>query len=98
MNPVRDGRQVDPEIASLLGEAAGQIAKNIEAAKTPFEVWKENPSALQQMSDEPSYYNRPLVKEPVWVWSVPLYFYGGRSGRRIACACCRCSIVGWPFQ
>src|SRR5262245_23738443 len=85
MIPVRDGRQVDSEIASLLGEAAGQIAKNIESAKTPFEVWKENPSAPQQMRDQPTYYNRPLVKQPVWVWSVPAYFYvGGAAGASLA--------------
>jgi len=97
MNPVRDGRQVDPEIGSLLGEAAGQIAKNIEAAKTPFEVWKENPSALQQMSDEPSYYNRPLVKQPVWVWSVPLYFYaGGAAGASLALAAAAQLLDGRP--
>jgi len=87
MSSIRDGRQVDPEIASLLGEAAGQIAKNIDAAKTPFEVWKESPSALQQISHEPTYYNRPLVKEPVWVWPIPLYFYvGGVAGASLALA------------
>lgn len=25
----------------------------------------------------PSYYDRPAIKEPVWIWSVPAYFYVG---------------------
>ena len=29
----------------------------------------------------PTYYEKPLLKEPVWIWTVPLYFYvGGVSG------------------
>jgi len=27
--------------------------------------------------DEPTYYDRPALKEPVWIWSVPAYFYAG---------------------
>jgi formate-dependent nitrite reductase membrane component NrfD len=28
-----------------------------------------------------TYYDRPMLKEPVWIWTVPLYFYvGGVSG------------------
>ena len=28
-----------------------------------------------------TYYGRPVLKEPVWIWTVPLYFYvGGVSG------------------
>jgi len=31
--------------------------------------------------DTPTYHNRPVLKEPVWIWSVPVYFYvGGMSG------------------
>ena len=29
----------------------------------------------------PTYYGRPVLKEPVWIWSVPLYFWvGGVAG------------------
>ncbi len=29
----------------------------------------------------PAYYDKPLLKEPVWIWTVPMYFYaGGVSG------------------
>ena len=31
--------------------------------------------------DTPTYHDRPVLKEPVWIWSVPVYFYlGGMSG------------------
>lgn len=85
MNTYRDGRAIDPEIASLLGEAADQVAKRVEEATTPFEVWKQNTPALQRKAEAPTYYDRPLVKEPVWVWSVPGYFYaGGAAGAALA--------------
>jgi len=30
---------------------------------------------------DPTYYSKPLLKQPVWIWTVPLYFYaGGVSG------------------
>jgi formate-dependent nitrite reductase membrane component NrfD len=32
-----------------------------------------------------TYYGRPLLKEPVWIWAVPLYFYaGGAAGAAAA--------------
>jgi formate-dependent nitrite reductase membrane component NrfD len=33
------------------------------------------------MTESPTYYDRPTLKEPVWIWSVPAYFYvGGAAG------------------
>jgi formate-dependent nitrite reductase membrane component NrfD len=33
------------------------------------------------MTPAPTYYDRPVLKEPVWIWTVPMYFYaGGVSG------------------
>ena len=33
------------------------------------------------MMPAPTYYDRPVLKEPVWIWTVPMYFYvGGVSG------------------
>ncbi len=30
---------------------------------------------------DPTYYDRPVLKEPVWIWAVPAYFYvGGTAG------------------
>ncbi|HEY3837775.1 MAG TPA: NrfD/PsrC family molybdoenzyme membrane anchor subunit [Bryobacteraceae bacterium] len=32
-------------------------------------------------STDPTYYRKPAIKEPVWIWTVPMYFYvGGVSG------------------
>ncbi|MGH2787874.1 MAG: NrfD/PsrC family molybdoenzyme membrane anchor subunit [Actinomycetota bacterium] len=32
-----------------------------------------------------TYYGRPILKEPVWIWAVPLYFYcGGAAGAAAA--------------
>lgn len=28
-------------------------------------------------AEGPTYYDRPVIKEPVWIWSVPAYFYSG---------------------
>ena len=31
--------------------------------------------------EEPrSYYDRPVVKPPVWTWEIPLYFFAGGTG------------------
>jgi formate-dependent nitrite reductase membrane component NrfD len=33
------------------------------------------------VSDLATYYDRPVLKEPVWIWTVPLYFFaGGAAG------------------
>jgi len=38
-------------------------------------------SATKRGTDMRSYYDRPVIKEPVWTWEVPLYiFTGGVSG------------------
>jgi formate-dependent nitrite reductase membrane component NrfD len=32
-----------------------------------------------------TYYDRPMIKEPVWIWAVPVYFYaGGAAGAAAA--------------
>src|SRR5438067_8422987 len=32
------------------------------------------------MSDPRSYYGRPVLKEPVWTWEIPAYFFTGGIG------------------
>src|SRR5438067_6683969 len=32
------------------------------------------------MSDPRSYYGRPVIKEPVWTWEIPAYFFFGGLG------------------
>ena len=37
--------------------------------------------------DSPTYYGRPLLKSPVWIWTVPAYFYvGGVAGAAMVLA------------
>ena len=33
------------------------------------------------MSDPRSYYGRPVLKEPVWTWEIPAYFFTGGLAR-----------------
>ncbi|HEX5760691.1 MAG TPA: NrfD/PsrC family molybdoenzyme membrane anchor subunit [Thermoanaerobaculia bacterium] len=72
-----DGRYVDPELGLLLGEAASQ---RIEATSAR-EVWRDVATSLPAPGEGPTYYDRPVLKEPVWIWSVPVYFWvGGTMG------------------
>src|SRR5581483_11892269 len=73
-------RYIDPTIATLEGEGSQQRALkpeehlNREAAR----VWTELPEPSE---DEPTYYNRPVLKESVWTWDIPAYYYlGGAAG------------------
>lgn len=39
------------------------------------------PSSDEGRRADPTYYDRPVLKEPTWIWSVPAYFYtGGAAG------------------
>jgi formate-dependent nitrite reductase membrane component NrfD len=72
-----DGRNIDPGIGILEGEGADQaVPRRREAAEgaVPYEVWEQLPS---RPDGEVTYYDRPAIKEPVWIWAVPAYFYAG---------------------
>ena len=72
-----DGRDIDPERGELSGEGAQQRVK--EPPKSGFTP--DNIPASGATSATPSYYGQPVLKQPVWIWSVPLYFYvGGTAG------------------
>lgn len=75
-----DGRNIDLAIGTLSGEAANQTTlatkKDIALHSQAFPYV---PS--RQSSDSPSYYDHPMLKQPVWIWSIPTYFYvGGVAG------------------
>src|SRR5207248_9405075 len=79
MNPSPgDGRNIDPASGILEGEASEQkvpAERERREGAVPFDVWS-SPSG-----DGSTYYGRPVLKEPVWIWSVPAYFYaGGTAG------------------
>jgi formate-dependent nitrite reductase membrane component NrfD len=76
-----DGRHIAPELGLLAGEGSLQrIDTTSEAYPTRTSVWRNLPSHSYQ-AEEPTYYGRPVLKEPVWIWTVPTYFYvGGTAG------------------
>jgi formate-dependent nitrite reductase membrane component NrfD len=83
-----DGRNIDPTIGALQGEGSEQQVPEDRAhaeGAAPFAVWEEAPSEEGRTggptSFEPTYYERPVLKQPVWIWAVPAYFFtGGVSG------------------
>ncbi|HEX4748819.1 MAG TPA: NrfD/PsrC family molybdoenzyme membrane anchor subunit [Bryobacteraceae bacterium] len=75
-----DGRNIDPQLGLLLGDAAGQkpLASREDVA-LHSEIFPHVPS--RQSTDSPSYYGVPVLKQPVWIWTIAAYFYiGGMSG------------------
>ncbi len=70
-------RDIDQTIGTLSGEAAGQRSEPRIALHS--QAFPYVPS--QQPAHDPSYYDRPMLKEPTWIWSIPMYFYvGGAAG------------------
>ncbi|MDQ3766987.1 MAG: polysulfide reductase NrfD [Actinomycetota bacterium] len=93
MSPSRDDREaraearhIDLRRAALSGEASGQ---RTGVERTGVErrdglqavgVWDRLPGESFSGADA-TYYDRPVLKEPVWIWAVPAYFYvGGAAG------------------
>jgi len=75
-----DGRNIDSATGLLLGEGAGQkpLATR-EDAHLHSQVFPHVPS--RQPHDSPTYYGVPVLKEPVWIWTIAAYFYvGGVAG------------------
>jgi formate-dependent nitrite reductase membrane component NrfD len=80
-----DGRNIDLRVAHLTGEAASQT---IDPTKQPQPgrktSWSGPPEAF---AADLTYYDVPLLKEPVWEWVVPAYYYvGGVAGASFALA------------
>ena len=75
-----DGRDIDDAIAVLEGEGAQQRAKGADEhlksiAPAP---WDRVP---QIAGPDTTYYDRPMLKAPVWSIDVPLYYFlGGTAG------------------
>jgi formate-dependent nitrite reductase membrane component NrfD len=72
-----DRRNIDPARGILEGEASQQVVRDPEPS-APVEAWTRDPTADL---DDPTYYDRPVLKEPVWISAVPAYFWvGGAAG------------------
>lgn len=69
-----DGRNIDPSLGTLSGEAASQatLATKHDVV-LHSQAFPYMPS--QQSRSSPSYYDHPMLKQPVWIWSIPAYFY-----------------------
>jgi formate-dependent nitrite reductase membrane component NrfD len=77
----RDGRNIDERLGELSGEGAQQRVKETDEANPSRELLRTRPSQSGVSGESPSYYGQPALKEPVWIWSIPLYFYvGGVAG------------------
>lgn len=75
-----DGRDINRNTAGLSGEAAGQKAAIDRDSAT--QTWTTLPTPDRA---DPTYYDRPLLKEPVWKIDIPLYYYvGGLTGASLA--------------
>ncbi len=70
------GRQIDAELGWLKGEGALQrvVPEGGHPRAASVALWRESPVRSALAGGQPDYYGRPLLKEPVWIWSVPLYF------------------------
>jgi formate-dependent nitrite reductase membrane component NrfD len=78
--PTSDGRNVDPELGTLGGEGSLQRVRRILAHPAPRELDVRPDRAIESPAG-PSYYGVPLLKEPVWKWMIPGYFFtGGLAG------------------
>ncbi|HMA08713.1 MAG TPA: NrfD/PsrC family molybdoenzyme membrane anchor subunit, partial [Ramlibacter sp.] len=76
-----DGRNIDQTLGTLRGEGALQEIANLDEAR-PFET---RPYRAEATAEQDSYYGLPLLKETVWKWAIPAYFYvGGLAGASAA--------------
>lgn len=68
-----DGRDIDPDVGQLIVEAAQQISDGSadQHEKKMSGVWQ---SLLERNTEDPTYYDRPMLQESVWSWAIPLYF------------------------
>jgi formate-dependent nitrite reductase membrane component NrfD len=76
-------RDLHPDVAVLGGEASHQdVPSNRARAEgaPPDTVW-DPPAPQVEGSEGATYYDRPTLKEPTWIWTVPAYFFaGGAAG------------------
>jgi formate-dependent nitrite reductase membrane component NrfD len=74
-------RGIDEWVGRLMGEGAQQAVPEDRAhaeGSPPYDVWTTVPGATGIGS---TYYDRPMLKQPTWIWTVPAYFFtGGVAG------------------
>ena len=75
--PGGDGRHIDPRLGRLEGEGADQRTGGDKAEDLQPYTNGPPPAGTPSSEGDPTYYDRPVLKEPVWIWAVPAYFYAG---------------------
>jgi formate-dependent nitrite reductase membrane component NrfD len=77
----RDGRDIDRNVGTLLGEGAQQqVRRQDPTPPEEEERVRPAPEGLEP-AEGPSYYGLPVLKEPIWRWEIPAYFFvGGLAG------------------
>jgi formate-dependent nitrite reductase membrane component NrfD len=92
-----DRRNVDPKLGILLGEGSQQRVESgvgeLPSVSSGASVWRDLPSSASG-GEEPTYYDRPMLKEPVWIWSVPAYFYVGGTAGAAAVLAAAAQVLG----
>lgn len=95
--PTRDGRNVDPEVGRLMGEGALQRVRIPHAPPQGEATWIGRPRAEPAEAGEtPTYYGIPTLKEPVWRWYIPAYFYVGGLGGACGVLGAAADLFGGP--
>jgi formate-dependent nitrite reductase membrane component NrfD len=75
-----DGRNIDAAVGALSGEGSQQETR-APGSTAPAETFSSVPSIWEGRQFEPTYYGRPAIKSPVWIWTIPAYFFvGGLAG------------------
>lgn len=80
---VTDGRDIDTEIGALLGEGSQQHVEPVDKRfRQEAGVWRNLPETDRS---DPTYYERPMLKAPVWLPYIPTYYFlGGAAGASLA--------------
>jgi formate-dependent nitrite reductase membrane component NrfD len=77
-------RDVDADVVVLEGEGSQQDVPPNRAhteGAPPYAVWDRPAAETVADADGATYYDRPTLKEPTWIWTVPAYFFaGGAAG------------------
>lgn len=78
-----DGRDIDTSIATLTGEASHQVSSVPDQHMQKIAgTWHALPG---RQADDPTYYDRPMLKAPVWKPYIPAYYFvGGAAGASLA--------------
>jgi formate-dependent nitrite reductase membrane component NrfD len=88
-----DGRNIDPRLGVLEGEGSHQAAEEREPS-APLDVWERVPGG--RAGEDATYYDRPAIKEPVWIWAVPAYLYAGGTAGAAALLGAAAQLGGGP--